>query len=119
MIANKIIPKLSKAIEKYGVNAEVYRSFINEFGEKTEDNTLVCKLKGLYSESNYSITKNITDPGTVKKDKISKFIVLINTDSNMVLEGDKIVINNISFEVVNISNANMINAYYELTLKRC
>ena len=119
MIANKIIPKLSKTIEKYGVNAEVYRSFINEFGEKTEDNTQVCKLKGLYSESNHSITKNITDPGTVKKDKISKFIVLINTNSNMVLEGDKIVINNISFEVINISNANMINAYYELTLKRC
>ena len=74
MIANKIIPKLSKAIEKYGVNTEVYRSFINEFGEKTEDNTLVCKLKGLYSESNHSITKNITDPGTVKKDKISNII---------------------------------------------
>ena len=119
MITNKIIPKLSKAIEKYGVNVEIYRNFVNEFGEKTEDNTLVCKLKGLYFESNHSITKNITDPGTVKKDKISKFIVLINTDSNMVLEGDKIVINNIYFEVINISNANMINAYYEIVLKRC
>ena len=119
MIANKIIPKLSKAIEKYGVNAEVYRSFINEFGEKTKDNTLVCKLKGLYSESNHSITKNITDPGTVKGNKISKFIVLINTNSNMALEGDKIIINGISFEVIDIANANMINAYYELTLKRC
>ena len=119
MITNKIIPKLSKAIEKYGINAEIYRSFINEFREKTEDNTLVCKLKGLYSESNHSITKNITDPGTVKKDKISKFIVLINANSDMVLEGDNIIINNISFEVINISNSNMINAYYEITLKRC
>ena len=119
MIANKIIPKLSKAIEKYGVNAEIYRSFINEFGEDIKDNTLVCNIKGLYSESNHSITKNITDPGTVKEDKISKFIVLINANSDMVLEGDKIVINSISFEVIDISNANMINAYYEITLRRC
>ena len=58
MIANKIIPKLSKAIEKYGVNMEVYRSSLNDFGEKIGNNTLVSKFKGLYSESNHSIDKN-------------------------------------------------------------
>lgn len=119
MIANKIIPKLSKAIEKYGTNAEIYRSFINDYGEKTTDNTLVCKLKGLYSESNHSITKNITDPGTVKGDKISKFITLINANSSEVLEGDKIIINSISFEVIDIANSNMLDAYYEFTLRMC
>ena len=118
MIANKIIPKLSKAIEKYGVNVEVYRSSLNDFGEKIGDNTLVSKFKGLYSESNHSIDKNTVDAGAVKKDKIYKLIALIDSNTDEILEGDKAIINSVNFEIVNISNANMIDAYYEFTLKR-
>lgn len=119
MIANKIIPKLSKAIEKYGIDTEVYRSSLNEFGEKIGDNTLIAKFKGLYSESNHSINKSTVDSGTVKKDKVYKLIALIDDNTKRLLEGDNIVINNTDFELINISNANMLDAYYELVLKRC
>ena len=119
MIANKIVPKLSKAIEKYGVNVEVYKSSLNEFGEDIGDNTLVCNIKGLYSESNHSITSNIVDSGAVKKDRICKLITLINNDTDGILEGFKARIDNVDFEIINVSNSNMINAYYEIILKRC
>ena len=51
--------------------------------------------------------------------------VIVNDTSNTaevhdyILEGDKIIINGISFEVIDIANANMINAYYEIVLRRC
>jgi hypothetical protein len=119
MIANKIIPKLSKAIEKYGVNVKVYKPSLNEFGEDIKDNTLVCNIKGLYSESNNSVNLNIANSGAIKKDMVCKLITLINNDTNNILEGFKVKINNLDFEVINISNSNMINAYYEIVLRRC
>ena len=119
MIANKIVPKLSKAIEKYGVNVEIYKPSLNEFGEYTGNNTLVCNIKGLYSESNHSISSNIVDSGTVNEGKTYNLIALINNKTSSISEGFKVKINNLDFEVINISNSNMINAYYEIALKRC
>ena len=54
MITNKIIPKLSKAIEKYGINAEIYRSFINEFGAnfiRIDMDELATLIKGYKPEN--------------------------------------------------------------------
>ena len=119
MLVNKIRPKLLKAITKYGVDLEVYRTTINDFGESNGDNTLVTTLKGLYSESNHSINQINVDAGKIKKDKTYKLIVLINDESKKLLEEDLLLIKGTNFKLINISNANMLDVYYELTLKRC
>lgn len=119
MIANKIKPKLLKSIAKFGVCIEVYRMDCNEFKESEGNNTLVTTFKGLYSESNHSIGESVTDGGKVKKDKTYKLIALIDDDSNKLLEGDILHIKKIKFELINISNSNMLDVYYDLTLRRC
>lgn len=118
-LANKVKPKIAKAIKKYGVDVEVFKKDINEFGEPMGENILVSKLKGLYSESNHYIAENIADKGKFKKDKTYKIIALFNDDSLKVLEGHVVIINDVMFEIVNKSDANMLEAYFEFTLKRC
>ncbi|MEG2743963.1 MAG: hypothetical protein RR948_16900 [Clostridium sp.] len=119
MIANKIKPKLLKSIAKFGVVVEVYRIACNEFNESEGNNTLVTTFKGLYSESNHAISESAIDGGKIKKDKAYKLIALIDDDSNKLLEGDFLHIKGIKFELISISNANMLDVYCDLTLRRC
>lgn len=118
-IASKVNPKLLKAINKYGVDVEAYRHSLNEFGESTEDNILIVKFKGLYSESNHSVNQDTVDGGVIKKDKMYKLIALINEDSEKLEEQDILIIKNTKFKLININNANMLDCYLDLTLKRC
>ena len=117
MIAKKITPKLFKAINKYGVDISVYRLEVNEFKEPLGE-VLVTSFKGLYSESNHSINENTKDSGIVKKDKVYKITALINEDTSIVSDGDILKIKDMKFKVINKSNSNMLDVYYDITIKR-
>ena len=68
MIANKVSPKIFKAIKKFGVDVEVFRNTLNEFNEPV-DKVKVIEFRGLFSESQHSISSRKADSGQVKKDK--------------------------------------------------
>ena len=77
MIANKVTPKIAKTIKKFGVDVEVFRSALNEFNEPV-DKVKVMEFRGLFSESQHSISSRNIDSGQVKKDRTYKLIALIN-----------------------------------------
>ena len=117
MIANKVTPKIAKAIKKFGVNVEVFRNNLNEFNEPVGE-AKVLEFKGLFSESQQSISSRIVDSGQVKQDKSYKIITLIDKNTSLLKEGDILTINNSNFILVNINNANMLGAYYDLALEK-
>lgn len=117
MIANKIVPKLKKAIAKYGVDVEAYRESLNEYGEPSGQE-LVTSFKGLYSESSNMVTKQITDTGHILKDNQSSLICLIENATEMLLKGDILLIKGISFEVLKVDNSNLLDAYYDILLEK-
>ena len=117
MIASKIVPKVTKSIKRFGVNVEVFRSNLNEFNEPTE-NEKILEFKGLFSESQHSISLQNADSGQVKKDKVYKLITLIDNDTKLLKEGDTLIIKGKEFTLININNANMLDAYYDLVLEK-
>lgn len=117
-LKDKIIPKLSKAITKYGVDVEACRKVLNDYGEQVGEGTIVCKFKGLYSESNHILNINVNDSGKNKKDKFYKLSALIYEDTELLKEGDTLIIKSEKFELVNKNDANMLGAYYDISLKR-
>ena len=117
MIANKVSPKIFKAIKKFGVDVEVFRSTFNEFNEPV-DKVKVIEFRGLFSESQHSISSRNIDSGQVKKDKTYKLIALINRDTTQLKENDTFLIKGVEFNLVNINNANMLDTYFDLTLEK-
>ena len=117
MIANKVGPKIFKAIKKFGVNVEVFRSSFNEYNEPI-DIAKEFEFKGLFSESQHGINSRNTDSGQVKKDKTYKLIALIDNNTKKLKENDILLLKGTEFTLVNINNANMLDVYFDLTLEK-
>ena len=117
MIANKVTPKIAKTIKKFGVDVEVFRNTLNEFNEPT-DKIKVIEFRGLFSESQHSISSRNIDAGQVKKDKTYKLIALINKDTTQLKESDILLIKEVEFKLINVNNANMLDTYFDLTLEK-
>ena len=117
MIANKVTPKIAKTIKKFGVDVEVFRNTLNEFNEPI-DKAKVIEFRGLFSESQHSISSRNIDAGQVKKDRTYKLIALINKDTTQLKENDILLIKEVEFKLININNANMLDTYFDLTLEK-
>lgn len=117
MIANKVVPKISKAVNKFGIDVEAFRKSINEFNEPLEE-VKISKFKGLFIENNISIKADTSDAGLIKKDKTSKLIALINKDTKALKDNDILYSNGSKFKIIDINNTSQLNIYYELTLEK-
>ena len=118
MIANKINPKLKKAISKYGLDISVFRNYENDFGENIEYEK-IFSFKALYSESSTTgADATVTDKGrTIKNDK-SSLICLIDEYTSKVTAGTMLEIKGQMYEVIKTQNSNLLDSYYEISIEK-
>lgn len=117
MIANKIKPKIQKAINKLPTQAIIKRNSKNEFGEATEE-VFICNVTGLFHEGKDQITQITKDTGTVKKEKNQYLMVVYNDETMKIKEHDVLHIDKDKFEIIDLGNQNKMDVYLDLKLKK-
>jgi uncharacterized protein YneR len=116
VIANKIKPKIEKAINKLPTRTIVKRNTINEFGEPAGE-TIICEVVGLFHEGNSSVTQITKDSGVVKKEKQQFLMVIYNDMTINIKENDLVYMENDKFTIQDLGNQNRMNVYFDLKLR--
>ena len=118
MIANKINPKLKKAISKYGLDISVFRNYENDFGENIEYEK-IFSFKALYSESSTNgADTTVTDKGRTVRANNTSLICLIDEYTSKVTAGTILEIKDEMYEVIKIQNSNLLDSYYEISIEK-
>ena len=118
MIANKINPKLKKAISKYGLDISVFRNYENDFGENIEYEK-IFSFKALYSESSTNgADTTVTDKGRTVRANNTSLICLIDKYTSKVTAGTMLEIKGQMYEVIKTQNSNLLDSYYEISIEK-
>ena len=118
MIANKINPKLKKAISKYGLDISVFRNYENDFGENIEYEK-IFSFKALYSESSTNgADTTVTDKGRTVRVNNTSLICLIDEYTSKVTAGTMLEIKGQMYEVIKTQNSNLLDSYYEISIEK-
>jgi hypothetical protein len=118
MIANKINPKLKKAISKYGLDISVFRNYENDFGENIEYEK-IFSFKALYSESSTNgADTTVTDKGRTVRANNTSLICLIDEYTSKVTAGTILEIKGQMYEVIKTQNSNLLDSYYEISIEK-
>ena len=118
MIANKINPKLKKAISKYGLDISVFRNYENDFGENIEYEK-IFSFKALYSESSTNeADTTVTDKGRTVRANNTSLICLIDEYTSKVTAGTILEIKDETYEVIKVQNSNLLDSYYEISIEK-
>lgn len=118
MIANKINPKLKKAISKYGLDISVFRNYENDFGENIEYEK-IFSFKALYSESSTNgADTTVTDKGRTVRANNTSLICLIDEYTGKVTAGTMLEIKGQMYEVIKTQNSNLLDSYYEISIEK-
>ena len=118
MIANKINPKLKKAISKYGLDISVFRNYENDFGENIEYEK-IFNFKALYSESSTNgADTTVTDKGRTVRANNTSLICLIDEYTSKVTAGTMLEIKGQMYEVIKTQNSNLLDSYYEISIEK-
>ena len=118
MIANKINPKLKKAISKYGLDISVFRNYENDFGENIEYEK-IFSFKALYSESSTTgADTTVTDKGRTVRANNASLICLIDEYTSKVTAGIMLEIKGQMYEVIKTQNSNLLDSYYEISIEK-
>jgi len=118
MIANKINPKLKKAISKYGLDVSVFRNYENDFGENIEYEK-IFSFKALYSESSTNgADTTVTDKGRTVRANNTSLICLIDEYTSKVTAGTMLEIKGQMYEVIKTQNSNLLDSYYEISIEK-
>ena len=118
MIANKINPKLKKAISKYGLDISVFRNYENDFGENIEYEK-IFSFKALYSESSTTgADTTVTDKGRTVRANNTSLICLIDEYTSKVTAGTMLEIKGQMYEVIKTQNSNLLDSYYEISIEK-
>ena len=118
MIANKINPKLKKAISKYGLDISVFRNYENDLGENIEYEK-IFSFKALYSEGATSgADTTVTDKGRTVRANNASLICLIDEYTSKVTAGTMLEIKGQMYEVIKTQNSNLLDSYYEISIEK-
>ena len=118
MIANKINPKLKKAISKYGLDISVFRNYENDFVENIEYEK-IFSFKALYSESSTNgADTTVTDKGRTVRANNTSLICLIDEYTSKVTAGTMLEIKGQMYEVIKTQNSNLLDSYYEISIEK-
>ena len=118
MIANKINPKLKKAISKYGLDISVFRNYENDFGENIEYEK-IFSFKALYIESSTNgADTTVTDKGRTVRANNTSLICLIDEYTSKVTAGTMLEIKGQMYEVIKTQNSNLLDSYYEISIEK-
>ena len=115
-IANKVKPKIQKAINKFPTELDFKRASLNEFGEEGEE-TSICITTGLYYQGNNVISSVLMDKGQVVRSKQEFLIVLYDAETSKIKRGDMVTIKDKLYKVTDIINKNNLDIYYSILLE--
>lgn len=110
--------KIKRELKRSGIEYEFKRAGKNNFGEPTEDLSVVGKLKGLYHEQNSSIRISTGDTTQVRTKKIPMILCLYEDAASLVLKiGDIVEINGKTLKVTGIVNIQEWNIISDISLE--
>lgn len=117
-IANKIKPKITKVINKFPTNVDIYRDILNEYNEPIT-NEFICNVTGFYHEGT---AKNKADFNTLDKGQIlnigsKKLMVVYNETTMQIKEGDYFYLDNTKYIIRDKGNQNRLNIYFDMLLE--
>lgn len=115
-IANKVKPKIQKAINKFPTHLDFKRASLNEFGEE-EESISVCITTGLYYQGNNIISSVLMDKGQVVRSKQEFLIVLHDSETTKIKRGDTATIKGKTYKAADIINQNNLDIYYSILLE--
>jgi len=114
---NKIKTKreIYNAFKPYMQNVRIFRTGINDYGEK-EDDLFVTEIEGYYSLGKNLIAINYTDGGAINSNYNEMLSVMVDKESKKIQKDDYFNLNDVKFRIVHIQN--VMDIYLDLTLER-
>lgn len=118
MIANKVKPKIQKAINKMPTKVTILRNTTNEFGEPSVAH-VVCEITGLWHDGNNMISQIVTNSGEIKRQKQNFLMVIYDQVSCLIKEGDYFTLKGTKYEIVDKGNTNNMDIYFDMLVRKC
>ena len=115
-IANKIKPKITKVINKFPTNVDIYRDILNEYNEPIT-NEFICNVTGFYHEGSTGINFNTLDKGQILHTGSKKLMVVYNETTMQIKEGDYFYLDNTKYIIKDKGNQNRLNIYFDMLLE--
>lgn len=118
MIANKVKPKIQKAINKMPTKVTILRNTTNEFGEPSIAH-VVCEITGLWHDGSNMISQIVTNSGEVKRQKQNFLMVIYDQVSCLIKEGDYFTLKSTKYEIIDKGNTNNMDIYFDMLVRKC
>lgn len=110
--------KIRRELKRSGVDYEFKRNGKNEFGEPTNESSVIGSLKGLYHEQNSSIQITTGDTAKIRTKKVPMILCLYDDTASLALQVDDVVImNEKTFKVTGVTNIQEWNLISDISLE--
>lgn len=110
--------KIKRELKRSGIDYEFKRTGKNEFGEQTNELSIVGMLKGLYHEQNGSIQITTGDTTRIRTKKVPMILCLYEDTASLILQvGDIVKINTKTFKVTGVTNIQEWNLISDISLE--
>lgn len=117
MINNKFEAyKIKREIKRSGSEYEFKRKEKNEFGELTDNEVIVGKLKGLYHEQSQTISV-MTGDSTQYRTKKVPMILCLYDEAAFLNIGDLLTISKKTFKVTGLANISEWNIVADISME--
>lgn len=110
--------KIKRELKRSGIDYELKRSGVNDFGEPVGEPIVVGTIRGLYHEQNSSVQVTTGDTTQVRTKKIPMILCLYEDVASLVLQvGDELKINNKTLKVTGVVNIQEWNIIADISLE--
>lgn len=117
-LSRRLKPKIQKAINKYGIDLEVYRASVNEFGEQDEPE-LSAELKAIYwDKSSYTLKIIEQDDGGATTRQRRPYLTAMYEETLDISLGDYVSISGVKYAVVDKLNVQQLDVAVDLVLEK-
>ena len=91
--------QIQLAVDWYGNEYEFTRRDLNNYGEPTNEESLIQTVSGIYHESERSFIELVNNESASVKSKVNKGILCGENTKLLVQQEDKVLINGVEFYV--------------------
>lgn len=91
--------QIQLAVDWYGNEYEFIRMGLNDYGEPTNEESLIQTVSGIYHESERSFIELVNNESASVKSKVNKGILCGENTKLLVQQEDKVLINGVEFHV--------------------
>ena len=110
--------KIKRELKRSGIDYEFKRTGKDSFGEPTDEEKVVGKLRGLYHEQNNSVQITTGDTTQTRTKKVPMILCLYEDTASLILQvGDIVKINTKTFKVTGVTNIQEWNLISDISLE--